>query len=265
MSMGEKLVQITENMRDVYGRGYVGGFQEGSETGYATGFSDGVKNGFDAGYNKGQEDKYDQFWNHNQAEGTRQVYQYAYVGDGFDFGNFYPKYDIRPIGLANHMFVNWNNGDIHKDSLKKRLEECGVVLDTSQATNLTQAFFSSYFTELPEINLPAGSTTTRIFGNMPYLKAIVKLVAEEKTLFQNCFQSVPELETVLFSGVIGQNGLDLSGSPLLSQESLLSLIDCLKDYSGSSKEYSVTLGSENLAKLTESQKAVATQKGWRLT
>jgi hypothetical protein len=72
------------------------------------------------------------------------------------------------------------------------------------------------------------------------------------------------LENVTFEGTIGQNGLNFSWSINLSHDSLMSIINCLKDYSGTGTTKTVTLGATNLAKLTTAEKAVATQKGWTL-
>ena len=48
------------------------------------------------------------------------------------------------------------------------------------------------------------------------------------------------------------------------QESLLSILNALKDYSSSTSSWVCTLGTTNLEKLTEEQKAIATEKGWTL-
>lgn len=69
------------------------------------------------------------------------------------------------------------------------------------------------------------------------------------------------LERVMFEGVIGANGLDLSGSPNLDHDSLMSVINCLAQ---TSTTLTVTLGATNLAKLTNEEKAIATEKGWTL-
>lgn len=57
--------------------------------------------------------------------------------------------------------------------------------------------------------------------------------------------------------------LDLSQSTLLTVESLMNVINNLKDLTGDSAQ-TLTLGATNLAKLTDEQKAVATNKNWVL-
>ena len=58
--------------------------------------------------------------------------------------------------------------------------------------------------------------------------------------------------------------LDLSGSPLLTHESLMNVINNLADnVTGSIK--TLTLGKTNLNKLTDEEKAIAINKGWSLS
>lgn len=264
MSMGEKLLTIAKRMRDVYGKGTVIGYTQGYDNGKSDGVEIGFTSGFNRGHDAGKKAQWDHFWDVNQQNGTRKNYQYAYVGTGFDFRNFYPKYDIVVEGAFNQAFALWNiDADRHKGSLKQRLDECGVRMDLSGSTNLLQVFLYSKFTELPAIALPPSVNNRQIFGQCSDLHTIEKLIVSEGTNFDECFKNTVSLENIEFQGVIGQNGLDLSDCTRLSRESLLSLLACLKDYAGTSS-HTVTLGSKNLAKLTESEKEEAAAKGWRL-
>ena len=56
--------------------------------------------------------------------------------------------------------------------------------------------------------------------------------------------------------------LDLSPCPNLTKESLLNVFNEAADVTSSPK--TLTLGSTNLAKLTDEDKAIATNKGWTL-
>lgn len=65
--------------------------------------------------------------------------------------------------------------------------------------------------------------------------------------------------TIIFSGVLH---IDLSYSdPKITAESILSLISCLEDLTGTGTTHTLTLGN-NKNKLTTEQIAVATNKGW---
>lgn len=78
----------------------------------------------------------------------------------------------------------------------------------------------------------------------------------------NAFRNCSALEEIRVSGDIGVN-VSFADSPL-SAESIQSIVDHLTDYSGTGTTMTVTLGAENLAKLTDEEKAIATQKGWTL-
>ena len=56
--------------------------------------------------------------------------------------------------------------------------------------------------------------------------------------------------------------LDLSSCTKLTHDSLMSIINALYDYSGTTTTRTVTLGTDNKNKLTEAEIAIATQKGW---
>lgn len=271
MSLGEKLTTIAENMKDVYGRGYVGGYSEGQEEGYKTGYSkgndEGVASGFEGGYQQGYQDAQTEdhraFWDNFQDKGARTNYQYAFIGTSWSFKNFYPAYDIVPQGNASSCFFNWSNGERHYDSLKKRLALCGVSLDTSRVVNMQQIFSNTNITELPAISMVSATGTTRAFYSSTYLHTIDKIIVSERTQFDRCFEKTPALVNVVFEGVIAQNGLDLSGSTKLSYASLRSVVDCLMEYSGGT--HSLVLGAANLSKLTQADKDAAAQKGWTLS
>lgn len=216
-------------------------------------------------YDAGQSAERERFWDINQDYGNRVNYQNGYGGKGFNFDNFYPKYDVRSIDNSmSQCFATWQ-GEMCSGSLKQRFEECGVVLDTSKATSVNQMFYGSYrITEIPTIHLPAGVVNKQIFYMCYSLVTIEKVVVYEGTTYTNCFDGCDALENVTFDGVIGQNGLNFSDCPNLSYESIMSVINCLKDYTGTGTTHSVTFGKNNLAKLTDEDKAIATEKGWTL-
>lgn len=217
-------------------------------------------------YNEGRKDEYDRFWDAFQKNGTRTNYAYGFLGQGFNFANFYPKYDIITT-TGNQLFYAWQTaGDGQTEtSLKKRLEECGVRLDISQVTTGTQMFQYGYcLTELPLLDFSSFTTGTNIFYNCRNLVTIEKMVLTENTPLTGWFNGCTALENIVFEGTIGTNGLNLSYSPNLTHDSLMSVINALKDYSGTSTTRTVTFGSDNLAKLTDAEKKIATDKGWTL-
>ena len=58
--------------------------------------------------------------------------------------------------------------------------------------------------------------------------------------------------------------LDISASPNLTEDSINRIVAALYDYSNTTETYTLTIGSTNLAKMTDDEIAVATAKGWTI-
>jgi hypothetical protein len=242
MSLQEKLSKIAENTPKVY----------------------------ESGIEAGKKAERDAFWEVFQKGGKRTDYHQAFGFGTFNLTNFYPKYDIAPTGDASVIFYAWETEN-SRGSLKQRLEECGVRLDTSKCTSLYNAFSYTFLTELPTIDLSgitASNGTHGIFADSwGRTHTIEKIIVAETTRFlSSTFQNAQGLINVIFEGVIGQNGLNLQWSPKLSHDSLMSVINCLQDKSEdtSGTQWVVTLGADNLAKLTNEEQQIAYDKGWDL-
>lgn len=196
-------------------------------------------------YEAGKKAEYDKFWDAFQDNGNRTNYTYIFYGGGFDINNFYPKYDIKPEGDATRMFCAWEKEE-HKFSLAERLRECGVVLDTSKATNLCNAFSYTRFTEFPTIDLSSLGTSGyqsyySIFGNNWQVKKIEKIIMNENTPIYAWFSNCVGLEHLVIEGAIGQNGFNISYSKNLTKESILSILKAL--YLGITETKTITFST----------------------
>lgn len=218
-------------------------------------------------YDAGKQAEYDKFWNTFQYNGTRTKYtMYGFAGSngGMNYATFYPKYDITPVGSAQYLFYGWvdNPVDTQPLNMRQRLEDCGVVLDVSQATNLSGLFGYGRFTETPAIDVTGLTTaSTNLFFYNKSLVTIGTITTKESVTYSGWFGTLPALETISFEGAIGQN-IDFSSSALLTYDSIMNIIDHLA--TKTSGTYTLTLGATNLAKLTDAEKAIATEKGWTL-
>ena len=146
---------------------------------------------YNAGVEQGKQEQYDEFWDSLQENGKRRNYSYALVGYIFNVDTFYPKYDIIMEGNASNAFYSWNHYSENKTvlNLKERLEECGVVLDTSKATNLTALFCYGRFTEIPTIDCTGlSSASTQLFRrNYEHLKKIELIKTNESVTYTQWF------------------------------------------------------------------------------
>ena len=229
MSIAEKLTTVAENMPKVF--------------------------------EAGQQSEYDRFWDAAQLDenGIPKTYlNYHFAGRAWTDDNFRPKYDIYPASSAAGLFR-----ETPITNLKQILESCGVTLDTSRMTSATGSFGYSQLTVLPKLDFSSLTSATNTFTNSSNLHTIEEMIVSEKTTFNaNTFTECTALTHMIMTGTLAKNGLDLHWSTLLDKESLLSILNVLQNKT--SGTWTVTLGSENLAKLTDAEKAIATQKGWSL-
>jgi hypothetical protein len=220
--------------------------------------------GYDEGYEAGQKAEYDSFWDAVQNYGNRTNYNRGFCGLSWTDTNFKPKYDIRP-SEPNAVYSMFGYAAI--TDLAKILEEKKVVLDTSNASGLFQEMFAnSKVTRIPTLNITKASGNagvTNMFANCNGLTTIEKIIISENTPTGYMFNGVSNLENVIFEGVIGNN-IDFSTCSKLTHESLMSIINALKDFSGTTTTKTLTLHANSKALLTDSEKAIATQKGWTI-
>ena len=208
-------------------------------------------------YEAGQQSEYDRFWDLFQQNGARDDYAYGFSGAGWNDENFKPKYDIVVGYDATGMFRQ-----SRIVNLKQCLESCGVVLDFLRCSSAVGLCVNcSVLKVFPKVSFSNMKGSTQAFYNCPELET-VEVEFGEQTVFSNTFYKCNSLTHLIVTGVIGQNGLDLHWSTKLTHDSLMSIINALQ--TKTSGTWTVTLGSENLAKLTDAEKAIATQKGWTL-
>lgn len=209
---------------------------------------------FDAGKKAG----YDAFWDVYQQNGNRTDYEMAFrkwPGDCIK-----PKYNIKPTGNNGQMFA-YSTIDCDFD---KYLAGLGLTLDFSGVTVANHLFYEcKKMTGIGVVDLSNSGSCNLIFGNCQALTYITELKLSTKnstyaTAFNNCIK----LKDLNVTGTIGINGLDVSTCTALSHDSLMTIINALE--AKTSGTFSVKLGNTNLAKLTDAEKAIATQKGWTL-
>ena len=198
-----------------------------------------------------------------------QNWQNKFTGSSWNDNTFYPHKDIKPTGTANNLFSLCEITD-----LVGRLRECGAVLDTSGITVRTDRMFSyaTKLTTVPYLDVRNGNYAAgQLNGMFEYcykLKTIegIQIADDGSTkLGSGIFTRCDSLENVTFFGTIGgQDHVVFSYSPLLTHDSILGVLNALKDLTVEGTTQTLTLGATNLAKLTDGEKSIATEKGWTL-
>ena len=193
-----------------------------------------VMDTYGAGYTKGESDgveigkgiERDLFWDVFQNYGNRDSYPSTFRTAVWTDEIYHPKYPILAGDGSTYMYQN--------------------ALITNTLVPIT---FSG--------NGNSAFAYTTNLHTIPLLKF------DGVTNCTQMFQRASSLANVTFAGTWDLTGLNLSFSPL-TVESILSLFATLADYSASGGTYTLTLGTTNLKKLTDEQKAIATEKGWTL-
>ena len=160
------------------------------------------------------------------------------------------------------------------------------LLNTANVTSMSDMFYNcNKLTSIPQLNTDKVTNMSTMFYSCSSLTSIPQFDTSKVTnmmmMFYNCssLTSIPLLDTskivntmYMFSkcdkltnlgGFTGLNvDLDLSPCPLLTKESILNVFNKAADVTSSSQ--TLTLGTVNLSKLTDTEKAIATRKGWVL-
>ena len=240
MSIAEKLQTIVENEQRVYEAGKNKGIEEGKKL------------------------EYDRFWDEYQQNGNRTLYTTAF-GGCWTANNFRPKYSMRPKN-AFMMFYDNMGGGIRIDDFVAFCKENNVALDFSQCTNAQNGLATLRTYHHGVLDFSKCTAMNNLFyshnSHSPSITTIDEWISTETTTYHaSTFQHAINLTNLNVKGVIATGTFDVSYCPNLTHDSLMSIINHLKEGVTSK---TVTLGSTNLAKLSESEKAIATQKGWTL-
>ena len=232
--------------------------------------------------------------NNRDRQRTKVVYVPVNTGGGSG-GGTQEKIKVGESGLkfANTTFTEipeiFDFSDV--TNLADMFRNCSSLttapqMDTSQVTNMGYMFYyCTSLTSVPEMDTSKVTSMQSMFYYCESLISIPEMNTSEvtnmETMFLRCklLTTIPPINTsrvtrieFMFSGcnsltdLGGFTGLkvnlDLSPCSKLSHESLLNVINNAADVTASPA--TLTLGSTNLAKLSDEEKGIATNKGWTL-
>ena len=134
------------------------------------------------------------------------------------------------------------------------------MLDTSRANDMNHMFYGcTNLTTIPELDTSSVTNMNAMFYNCGNLTTIPALDASSVTSMDNIFYNCSKLTEIHMRGI--KAGFDIHFSTLFTREALVEILNNLARLSSSR---ALTMGETNLAKLTEEDKKIATDKGWRL-
>ena len=123
-------------------------------------------------------------------------------------------------------------------------------------------FGSCHTKSIPEMDTSQVTDMSFMFFDCVYLTGIPEMNVSQVTNMQNMFWLCSDSITDLGGFVELKINLDLSPCTALTHDSLMNVINKAADVTASPA--TLTLGSDNLAKLSDEEKAIATGKGWTL-
>lgn len=245
-----------------------GNYSAGRNDGYETGKNEGVTEGIA----QGEKNAYDAFWDDFQQNGERTEYNSAF-GPQWTADTWKPKYPMRPKNAYMMFFSNVSEKLVIPDFVEY-CKENNIILDFSNTeSSALYALAGLHTNHHGVLDFSCKNTTKTItIGGLFYshnsnsgIKVIDEFICSERTIFVNdTFHQATYLESVTFSGAIASDNFNVSYCPKLTHDSLMSIINTLKDFSGTTTTKTCTLGTTHLNNLTEIEKATATQKGWSL-
>ena len=135
------------------------------------------------------------------------------------------------------------------------------LFDTSKVTDMYNMFYNcSKLTTVPQFDTSNVTSMIYMFYNCSSLTTVPQFDTSKVTDIGNMFFGCSSLEAIHMINI--NANLSISSSTKFTREALLEIIGNLKTQTSGTK--TLTMGATNLAKLTDEDKAIATNKGWTL-
>lgn len=167
-----------------------------------------AKADYDAVYDAGKQAEQATFWDVLQAKGERVNYMYAFAYDRFSDANYNPKYPINTKSgttPSRYMFA--------------------------QSTGITDTKVPIYAN---------GGDVNYTFQGATGLETIRELKLLETQSFTSTFASCSGLKNITITGTIGKD-ISFKDCSKLTPQSVESIVTHLKNYSGTSSEFTYTV------------------------
>lgn len=182
---------------------------------------------------------------------------------------------IKPINMADEIMNLTSGGGRSLKALLDATKSCyylfnqykgtsvnGLISysDTSNVTNMSHMFYRcSSLTTIPQLDTSKVKIMDGMFYNCSSLTTVPQLDVSSVTDMSNIFKNCSSLKSILMTGINAY--LNISASTNFEKSDLVTILNNLATVTSTK---TLTMGSTNLAKLTDEEKAIATNKGWTL-
>ena len=161
--------------------------------------------------------------------------------------------------LINASDVALNTSSDVKDAYLLESQEL-VCNGTSKGLYFSQTFVNcTKLTTIPHLNTSNATQMDSMFRGCNRLISIPNLDTSKVTDMRQMFSNCKALEEIHMTGM--KANFKISASTKFTREALLEILNNLATVTTTR---TLTMGSTNLAKLTDEDKAIATNKGWTL-
>ncbi len=172
------------------------------------------------------------------------------------YGMFYNCENLTTIPQLNTSKVTSMNSMFYHCYALKTIP----LIDTSKVTIMNSMFYGcTKLEEIGQLDTSKVTNMSNMFYNCSSLITIPPLDVSSVTNFNSVFYNCSKLESILMTGM--KATFTISYSTKLTREALVTILNNLATVTSTQK---LTMGSTNLAKLTDEDKAIATNKGWTL-
>ena len=222
---------------------YLGNNKVSMKSGYTTtGFKDFLEHGGKFIYSK-----YTDLTDVLKYEDTENVTDMSYMFSDCNNLTTIPQLDTSNVTNMYRMFYG------------SRKITSIPMLNTSKVTDMSYMFQYSNITTIPKLDTSNVVDMRQTFYWCEYLSSIPMLNTSNVSSFDSCFSGCKRLTEIHMTGM--KVSFDIHYSTLFTREALVEILNNLATVTGTKK---LTMGSDNLAKLTDEDKAIATNKGWTL-
>lgn len=210
----------------------------------------------------GQETEHASFW---KSYLNSKDLPNAFAGGGWNAHTFRPTKAIVPEN-ATQMF-NGHNTAMPIYDFAEHCEKYNIVIDLTQCGYAPNLFSKANISRVGKIDLQKPASTyafSALFQNSKVETIDEFVFYETHPEYDGSMFRATNLKNFKATGTIAKNGLDFHWCPDLTEESLDSILKCLKGFQETTENHTIIFGDTNLAKIPNVKKQLAQQKGWTL-